>query len=251
MDRMIYTVLNSMQNSQTLRSISAQNLANQNVPGFRKDLVTDGSSAKLSFPEGFEARSFQTSKAGAAFSEDIGFMDQSGDPFDISITDEGYFFVQEGNGEVGLTRRGDLRTDADGLLVNGAGEKLLNQGMQPINLPPYKRFTINEVGEILITPLDAPDGQQVLVATIATVVPDQPLQKGLDGLIRPIDGPMPNPNQLASVQQGVLEGSNVNITEELIANIDLQRNFELNMRMVSTAKEIDEAGTRIMRLAQG
>ncbi|WIV51264.1 flagellar hook-basal body complex protein [Marivivens sp. LCG002] len=251
MDRMIYTVLNSMQNSQTLRSVSAQNLANQNVPGYRKDLVTDSSSAKLGFAEGFEARAFQTSRAGADFSQEVGFMNQTGDPFDISISDKGYFFVQEGNSEIGLSRRGDLRTDKDGLLLNGAGEKILNQAMQPITLPPYKRFTINEVGEILITPLDAPDGFQEVVATIATVVTDQPLEKGYDALIRPINGPMPRPNQLASVQQGVLEGSNVNITEELIANIDLQRNFELNMKMVSTAQELDEAGTRIMRPAQG
>lgn len=251
MDRMIYTVMNSMDNSKNLRTISAQNLANQSVPGFRKDLVTDGSAMNLNFADGFAARTFQANSAGAAFSDEVGFMDQTSNPFDISIEDEGYFFAQEGTGEVGLTRRGDLRTDIDGVLLNGAGEKILNQEQKPIVLPNYKRFTINEVGEILITPAEGPDNEQILIATIGTVVTDAPLQKGLDGLIRPITEPMPKPNQLATVRQGVLEGSNVNITEELIASIELQRAFEMNVQMITTAKELDEAGTRIMRPAQG
>ena len=60
----------------------------------------------------------------------------------------------------------------------------------------------------------------------------------------------PRPDQTAKVAQGVLEGSNVNATEELIASIDLQRSFELNMRMISTAKEIDEAGSRLLRMPE-
>ena len=51
--------------------------------------------------------------------------------------------------------------------------------------------------------------------------------------------------------QGALEGSNVNATEELISSIDLKRSFELNMRVVSTAKELDEAGTRLLAMPEG
>ena len=50
--------------------------------------------------------------------------------------------------------------------------------------------------------------------------------------------------------QGALEGSNVNATEELISSIELQRSFELNIRMISTAKEIDEAGSRLLRMPE-
>jgi flagellar basal-body rod protein FlgF len=73
------------------------------------------------------------------------------------------------------------------------------------------------------------------------------LAKGEDGQIRPQTGPLPAPDQAAKVAQGVLEGSNVNPTEELIASIDLQRSFELNMRVISAAKEIDEAGAQLLR----
>ena len=44
-----------------------------------------------------------------------------------------------------------------------------------------------------------------------------------------------------------LEGANVNATEELITSITTQRAFEMNMRMINTAKELDEAGTEIMQ----
>jgi flagellar basal-body rod protein FlgF len=108
---------------------------------------------------------------------------------------------------------------------------------------------ITEVGQIVIEPIDGAPGEIVEIATIGTVVPDPntTMVKGLDGLIRNLDGTLPQPNQMASVRQGVLEGANVNATEELISSITIQRSFEMNMRMINTAKELDEAGTEIMR----
>ena len=84
-----------------------------------------------------------------------------------------------------------------------------------------------------------------------TLAPGANLIKGEDGQIRPATGPLPAPDQQAKVMQGALEGSNVNATEELISSIDLQRSFELNMRVVSTAKELDEAGTRLLAMPEG
>ena len=248
MDRMVHTLMNSMQTVQDLQAISANNLANMNVPGFRRDLPASGPSVSLE-GEGFSARMFQTEAQYGSFSSDTGFMDQTGDPFDVAIMEDGYFFVKEGNGEVGLTRRGDLRTDGAGQLVNGAGEMVLDTNMSPITLPPYRTMQITEVGQIVIEPIDGAPGETVEIATIGTVVPDPnvTMVKGLDGLIRNLDGTLPQPNQMASVRQGVLEGANVNATEELISSITIQRAFEMNMRMINTAKELDEAGTEIMR----
>ena len=62
--------------------------------------------------------------------------------------------------------------------------------------------------------------------------------------------PFPPPNQGAAITQGMLEGANVNATEELVASIDLQRTFEINLRMITNAKELDEAGTRLMRMPE-
>ena len=249
MDRMVHTLMNSMQTVQDLQAISAQNLANMNVPGYRRDLPAQANSYVLRDDQSFEARMFASETEFGSFASEVGFMDQTGDPFDVAIMEDGYFFVKEGNGEVGLTRRGDLRTDGAGQLVNGAGEMVLDTNMSPITLPPYRTMQITEVGQIVIEPIDGAPGETVEIATIGTVVPDPnaTMAKGLDGLIRNLDGTLPQPNQMASIRQGVLEGANVNATEELISSITIQRAFEMNMRMINTAKELDEAGTEIMR----
>lgn len=51
--------------------------------------------------------------------------------------------------------------------------------------------------------------------------------------------------------QGTLEGSNVNPVEELLSSMEMQRQFELGMRMVMTAREIDEGGAQVLQAPEG
>jgi len=253
MDRLIYTALNSLGNLRGTQIVTAQNLANQNVPGFRRDTLSEGQAFVMEDDSGLEPRAFQIGRETAGFSDASGFLNQTGEPLDIAIADKGWFYVQpDGGGAPALTRRGDLRVGLGGELVNGAGEAVLDQGLRPIVLPPFRKIVVNEVGTISIEPIDGAPGERIELATIATTLATGArLLKGEDGQIRPVTGPVPQPDQQAKVLQGALEGSNVNATEELIASIDLQRNFELNMRVVSTAKEIDEAGTSLLRMPEG
>ena len=250
MDRMIHTVMNSIASMQEKRTISAQNLANQNVPGFRRDLPTDGEARFVTEFESLDARAFQTVRAAAQFSDAQGFLDATGDPFDLAIAEEGYFYAQREGGAPGLSRRGDMRVGSDGTLRDGAGQMMLDADLQPIVLPPNQGFQVSEVGQIFIEPLGAQPGERLEVALLATMVPADGLrlEKGLDGLIRPVDAEMPPPDQGAKILQGSLEGSNVNATEELITSIEMQREFELNIRLIAQAKELDEAGASLMRL---
>ena len=248
MDRMIYTMMNTIDSSRNLHTISANNLANMNVPGFRRDMPTYEGSAQLTNRQSFDSRLFQLESERASFSNDTGFMDQTGDPFDVAIMEDGFFYAREGNGEVGLTRRGDLATDGQGRLVNGANELMLNAAFEPIVVPPYRSIQITEVGQVVIEPIGGAEGEKIEIGLLATVIPEgEALTKGEDALIRRVDGTVPEPNQMAIVRQGVLEGSNVNATEELLATIDIQRGFEMNMKMITTAKELDEAGASLMR----
>jgi flagellar basal-body rod protein FlgF len=253
MDRLIYTALNSLGNLRGTQIVTAQNLANMNVPGFRRDMLAEGQAFVMQDQGALTARAYQVGRETAGFSDLSGFLNQTGEPLDIAISDKGWFYVRpDGGGAPALTRRGDLRVGLDGALVNGAGEAVLDQGLNPIVLPPFRKIVIDELGAISIEPLDGAPGERINVATIATTLATgATLLKGEDGQIRSATGPLPVPDQQAKVLQGALEGSNVNATEELIASIDLQRNFELNMRVVSTAKEIDEAGTSLLRPPEG
>lgn len=253
MDRLVHTALNSISNLRDQRTVSANNLANMNVPGFRRDLPNEGRAFFVESEDSFALRAMQLEKGPHAFASSAGFLDQTGQTLDIAIADKGFFYIQpETGGDPALSRRGDLHVAADGRLTNGAGDQLLSDGLQPITVPPFRNLVVDDGGFITIEPLDGAPGETVQIARLATVVPtDQDLAKGADGQIRKADNTLPPPNGGARVLQGVLEGSNVNSTEELVASIDLQRTFEINHRMIKTAQELDEAGSRLLRMPEG
>lgn len=252
MDRMIHTALNSMTNLAELQKVNAQNLTNLSVPGFRKDLWGQAGTGYLKSGEEFSARAFALSTGKSEFSLQQGAMDPTGIDTDIAILNNGWFIVQPPDGSApALSRRGDLSLNGEGILVNGSNEVILSDGLAPITVPPYREIQISQLGEILVNPLEAEAGQFVSVGFIGTTsAAGVELRKGLDGRIHTIDGTVPPPDQLAHIQQGTLEGSNVNAIEELVNNIELQRRFEMSIRFIESAKQIDESAAQIMRIAQ-
>lgn len=250
MDRFIHTALNSLNNFRDSRVMQSHNLANQMTPGYRRDLPNEGKSHYLQGAAGGSSVAFQLESGRHTFSDAPGPLNQTGEAMDIAIVNDGYFFIQPEVGEMALTRRGDLNTDATGRLVNGAGHAILSNEMAEIVIPPYRSITINDLGQIYIEPQGGEPGLTVQVATIGTTIPgpDVFLSKSPDGLIRVEGGgALPPADQQARLAQGTLEGSNVNTIDELIATIETQRQFELGVRMIDSAKEIDQGGASLMR----
>lgn len=252
MDRLIHTALNSMHNLAELQKINAQNLTNMTVPGFRKDLWGQAGTGYLQAGQGPSARAFALTTGKSEFSDQHGTMDPTGVDTDIAILNDGWFLVQPPDGSPpALTRRGDLSLNADGFLVNGTEEIVLSDGFAPIEVPPYREIQITQLGEILINPLEAEVGRFVSAGFIGTTsAQDVELRKSEDGRVRALDGTVPAPDQSGRIQQGVLESSNVSAVEELIHTIELQRRFEMSVRLVESAKQIDQAAAQIIRIAQ-
>ena len=74
------------------------------------------------------------------------------------------------------------------------------------------------------------------------------IKKGLDGLFRvPNDGALPEDPD-ATVTTGALEGSNVNMTQALVDMIEASRAWETQVKMLTTAQEMDDGGASIMRM---
>jgi len=167
MDRMIYTALNAISVLRDAQVTQAQNLANQSVPGYRRDLDNEGGTVFARLFGAETARAFRQETGPAGFSQESGRLNPTGEKMDIAIADAGYFHVQPETGAPALSRRGDLRADAEGTLRNGAGDALLDVNGDPIALPPYRDVVINELGEIHVTPADGAPGERVLAATIA------------------------------------------------------------------------------------
>ena len=249
MDRMIYTALNALDGNRDARTSQAQNLANMQVPGYRRDLPNDGRTQFLDQMGALSVRAFQVQGGPTRVSHAPGEMLQTGDDFDVAVDGMGWLYAQPDGGAPSLTRRGDLRRDTEGVLRNGAGDAMLGPDLAPIVLPQFRSMSVTDLGEIRIEPLDGAPGETVMAGMLASVgaTADFALQRDLDGRIRGDDGALPDPDQGAVIRQGVLEMSNVNAVEEMLVGIEQQRGFEIGMRLILAARELDEAGARILQ----
>lgn len=249
MDKLIFTAMNTVNNIYDNRSVRAQNMANISVPGYRRDLGTKPSgSAFLNVMNGFQSRAFALKNDGNIFETTPGQLSQTNEAMDIAIRGNGYFFIK-GNGDVSLTRRGDLSVDNDGFLVNGASARLLDAELNPIAIPAYRSITFSSNGEIIIEPVGGEAGTRVKVGQLATTLANGvALKKYPDGEIRAPNGKIPEIDQIPRVLQHNVELSNVNITDELVNSIQDQRQYEINIKLISTAQELDEGSSSLMRL---
>ena len=176
-------------------------------------------------------------------------MQQTGAPLDLAVDGAGYFIVKPANGKTALSRRGDFTVSADGTLRDGTGTQPLSVDLEPITIPPHRKISISGDGIIEIEPLNAPLGQTVRVGQLATTFGSEvPLAKTIDGFVRPFDGSIPEPDNRTILLSGFLEGSNVQSVDELVTGIDQSRAYEINVKFISTAQEIDEASASLMRM---
>jgi flagellar basal-body rod protein FlgF len=183
------------------------------------------------------------------FSSEMGSLQNTGVETDVAVLNDAYFYVQPDNGQVALSRRGDFSVDALNQLINGAGDLVLSDGLAPIVLPPYTSISVTDIGEVLVQQPGAPIGELTSAGFIGSTTSqlDQ-LTKSLDGQIRKADGTVPDPDQTGKFGQGFLEGSNVNAIEELVKNLDMQRQFEINVKLIKKASDLDSAGAKLMSL---
>ena len=249
MDRMVQTALSSITGLKDLKFDLANNLANANVPGFRRDLPNEGSAGFLSTLNQATARIFPLETGGRIFSNESGQLDNTGVETDVALLNGSYLFIQPDDGDVALSRRGDFGVDAQNRLVDGVGNLVLSDGLQPIVLPPFSAMKFSDNGEVLVQKPGALSGEFTSIGFLgSTSASPSELTKSLDGNIRKLDGSVPDADQTGLFAQGVLEGSNVNAIEEMVFNMEMQRQFEINVKLIKQAEEIDKAGTKLMSL---
>tara|TARA_B100000085_G_scaffold204643_1_gene188228 strand:+ start:247 stop:1002 length:756 start_codon:yes stop_codon:yes gene_type:complete len=249
MDRLAQTALSALRQMQDNKFDLANNLANVNVPGFRRDLPNEGNAGFLKELEKLSAKVLPLETEVRKFSNEAGSLQNTGLETDVAVLNEGFFYIQPENGEIALSRRGDLGLNAQNQLVNGVGDLVLSDGLEPIILPNFTSMSITDIGEVLVQQAGAPDGELTSVGFIGSTSSEiDQLVKSLDGNIRKADGSVPDADQTARFGQGFLESSNVSAIEELIRNIDMQRQFEINVKLIKKASDLDSAGAKLMNL---
>jgi flagellar basal-body rod protein FlgF len=245
MDKLIYSSLSAMRAAMARQTMTANNLANVNTAGFRAEMSS--STALWLKGDGLDARA---TNSGEVTSADMaeGTVSDTGRDLDVAVQGkDSLLAVQSREGDEAYTRRGDLQVSDSGLLTTGDGMPVLGDS-GPITLPPYDKLVIAGDGTISIIPQggDATQLQQVdrlkLVSTNGNTV-----EKGLDGLFRLRSGGTLGADPQAAVRQGALEGSNVNVSATLIDMIEASRDWDMQVKMMSSAQDIDKASTDLMR----
>lgn len=245
MDRLTTTSLTAMRGAMARQTAIANNLANANTIGFRAEIAN----ASTQYIDGqtFKTRAQQAEQVLAADMQK-GAVTQTGNPLDVALDGDALLAVQAPDGAEGYTRRGDLKLSESGLLTTGDGIPVLGEG-GPITLPPADSVNIAQDGSIWIVPHGGEISQPQRIDALKLVNPKgSQIAKGLDGLFREVNGGALPQDPLATVTSGAVEGSNVNATQALVQMIEASRAWETQVKMINTAKEIDDGGASIMRL---
>lgn len=245
MDRMLYIAMTGAKHVITAQAVNSNNLANASTTGFRADLEAFRS-LPLTGP-GLNTRVYAVD-AGVGTKLDNGSILTTGRDLDIAVDGKGWIAVQAPDGSEAYTRAGNLQVSSAGQLVTREGYPVLgNNG--PIAIPPSEKLDIGEDGTVSVLPA----GQEITtvsaVERIRLVNPDEKdIYKGNDGLMRVTDGVVVAPDSKVKLVSGALEGSNVNAIDSLVTMIELARQFEMHVKLMSTAKQNDEAATELLRI---
>ncbi|WP_156680351.1 flagellar basal-body rod protein FlgF [Sphingomonas profundi] len=246
MDRLIHTALSAMRGAMARQATTANNLANANTAGFRAEMANVR--PLWITGEGFGSRAPASEEVTAA-DMTAGSVTATGRDLDVAIHGDGLLGVQSDDGEEAYTRRGDLSVSDSGLLVTGDGHPVLGDS-GPITLPPYDKITIADDGAISIVPQGAdPAAEPQLVDRLKIASPaGSRIVKALDGLFRVEGGGTLPSDPSAKVTSGSIEGSNVNTSQALVDMIDASRSWDTQVRLLTTAKDLDSASADLMRL---
>lgn len=260
--RALWTAATGMQAQQLTLDVVANNLANVQTAGFKRsrvdfqDLVyetlqTPGASSAQGqeIPSGFQVG--HGSRAVATQRLFIkGDLQQTGNTLDLAIEGDGFFQVQQPNGETAYTRAGTFKKDSEGRLVTSDGFTV-----QPEITIPQDAVAVTVGLDGTVSVIQAGQAQPQQIGTIELVRFINPA--GLQSQGRNIFLPTQASGEaipgtagrdgLGTLLQGFVESSNVNVVEEMVGLIASQRAYEINSRAIRTADEMMQTANNLVR----
>lgn len=254
MFRALYTAASGMLAQQLNLDNVAHNLANASTAGFRRrrlqfqdliyqNIVVPGSAAtqQTSVSSGLQV-GLGARPAASEVIQSQGDLNTTGNPLDLAIQGLGFFQVELPTGETAYTRAGTFHLDAQGNIVTADGNPL----SPAITIPPDAlSISIGSDGTVSVTQPGQSAAQQVGNIQLALF----PNAGGLNSIGRnlflattasgdPIVGTPGGSEGLGTLQQGMLEESNVNIVEEFVQMVLTQRSYEANSKVVQAADQM-------------
>lgn len=242
----------------------ANNIANANTAGFKKDRLTfkehltalDKGLEDIDIPrEDWSPDDFYRSQGaqnayvkvdGSYTVHEQGSLQPTNNPFDLALNGKGFFEVLTPQG-VRFTRKGNFTVSKDGELITESGYKLLSalqaeasQGRdtaalnsdpasRTIKIPPGKTLSISKEGDIF-----SQDGQISKVSVVEFKDVQAIKKQGHSLYINNDQENLKRGNIQTSVNQGFIEGSNVNAVQEMSELIRAHRHFENIQKAINT-----------------
>lgn len=247
MDRLIYTSLSAMRGAMARQQATANNLANASTPGFRGD-IAEAQALWVNGPS-LPDRAMASEEVVNADMQG-GAVTATGRDLDIALGGDSLLAVQAPDGDEAYTRRGDLQLSPSGLLTTGDGRPVIGQG-GPITVPPADKIMIAPDGRISFVPTGGDPTKPQELDRLKIVSPTgSAVAKGLDGLFRVKGGGALPADPDAHVTSGELEQSNVSASKALVDMIDASRAWDMQLKLISSARDMDGASTELMKLPE-
>lgn len=237
----------SMRPKMARLEVLANNLANINSTGFKRDrvfveLLKESAVAQAQGKgdlEGVKVTQYTD------FSE--GSLQQTGNPLDLALQGRGFFVVDTPRGQR-YTRNGNFKLSTDGSLITSEGYSVQGDGGK-IRFPDIRKLqegkvAISDTGEITL------DREQMGHLRVVDFADLTRLQKDHQSffMAEPGNIMMEGPGNGTAVRQGYLEESNVEGIEEMITMIELNRNFETDQKVIQAQDATIDKSLEVGRL---
>lgn len=246
MDKAAYVAMTGASATLQAQTAVSHNLANADTAGF-KEALANTQAFRVTGPG--HASRYDTILGDTGFNSRPGPQQVTGNPLDVSLAQDTWLAVQSGDGQEGYTRAGNLQLTPNGQLLSG-GRPLLDDNGAPVTVPPHESMEIGNDGTISIVPQGQGLESMAVVGRLRTVTAGQKqLVRGLDGLMRNAAPRTPLPRAAGNVlSTGMVEGSNVDAAAALVQMIQLQRQFEMQVKVVKNSDENAQSANTLLRL---
>ncbi|MDE1161719.1 MAG: flagellar basal-body rod protein FlgG [Acidobacteriaceae bacterium] len=253
MIRALYTAASGMNAQQQNLDTVANNLANSATAGFRKrrmefqdmiyqNLVTPGAASSTSTASAGLQIGLGTRTAASEVIQTQGSLTQTDNTLDVAIQGAGFFQVTMPDGTTAYTRAGSFHLNNQGTIVTADGNPVTPSITVPSNATSVSISQYGMVSAVLPGQTSSTQLGQITLATFTNSGGLSALGSNLfqqtsasGNAITDVPG---GSTGLGTLQQGYLENSNVDVTEEFVQMIVAQRAYESNSKVIHVADDM-------------
>ena len=253
MIRSLWVAKTGLEAQQTQMDVITNNLANVGTNGFKRsravfeDLLYQTirqpgapSSQQTQLPSGLQlGTGVRSVAAERLFTQ--GNLQQTGNTKDVAIQGLGFFQVLTPEGTTAYTRDGSFQTDNQGQLVTSSGYVV----QPPIAVPAdAQNFTVGRDGTVSVTQGTSTASTQIGQLQLASFINPAGLEAKGENLYAETGASgspavnAPGSNGLGYLVQNYVETSNVNVVEEMVNMIQVQRAYDINSKAVTASNEM-------------